>query len=155
MSTSLYPLASLKQIEKSPSCEDGIPDELEQDLRAYGCKLIHEAGILLRQYVVEFNNTYYYEIPLKPFAQSQKTSSSGYCTNSLPTFLVCHLYEAVWNWCTCVLLLRSSFDASCISYCRTSEWERCTLRQNLKSVPFACETSSMFTIFCFNVPRIS
>ncbi|KZT11417.1 cyclin-like protein [Laetiporus sulphureus 93-53] len=49
MSTSLYPLASLAQIEKTPSHEDGIPDELEQDLRAYGCKLIQEAGILLKQ----------------------------------------------------------------------------------------------------------
>ncbi|KAI0709071.1 cyclin-L1 [Earliella scabrosa] len=49
MSTSLYPLASLAQIEKTPSREDGIPEDLELDLRAYGCKLIHEAGILLRQ----------------------------------------------------------------------------------------------------------
>ncbi|KAM5539003.1 hypothetical protein V8D89_007226 [Ganoderma adspersum] len=49
MSTSLYPLASLAQIEKTPSQEDGIPEELELDLRAYGCKLIHEAGILLKQ----------------------------------------------------------------------------------------------------------
>ncbi|KAI0831180.1 cyclin-L1 [Trametes gibbosa] len=49
MSTSLYPLASLAQIEKTPSREDGIPEELELDLRAFGCKLIHEAGILLRQ----------------------------------------------------------------------------------------------------------
>ncbi len=49
MSTSLYPLASLAQIEKTPSREDGIPEELELDLRAYGCKLIHEAGILLKQ----------------------------------------------------------------------------------------------------------
>ena len=49
MSTSLYPLASLVQIEKTPSREDGIPEDLELDLRAYGCKLIHEAGILLKQ----------------------------------------------------------------------------------------------------------
>ncbi|KAH9842836.1 cyclin-like protein [Rhodofomes roseus] len=49
MSTSLYPLASLPQIEKTPSREDGIPDGLEEELRAYGCKLIHEAGILLKQ----------------------------------------------------------------------------------------------------------
>ncbi|KAI0361967.1 cyclin-like protein [Trametes cingulata] len=49
MSTSLYPLASLAQIEKTPSREDGIPEELELDLRAFGCKLIHEAGVLLRQ----------------------------------------------------------------------------------------------------------
>jgi len=46
-----YPLASLSQIQKTPSNEDGIPPELEEDLRAYGCKLIHEAGILLKQYV--------------------------------------------------------------------------------------------------------
>ena len=51
MSTALYPLASIAQIEKTPSREDGIPEELELDLRAFGCKLIHEAGILLRQYV--------------------------------------------------------------------------------------------------------
>ncbi|OCH95491.1 cyclin-like protein [Obba rivulosa] len=49
MSTALYPLASLSQIEKTPSREDGIPFELEEDLRAYGCKFIHEAGVLLKQ----------------------------------------------------------------------------------------------------------
>ncbi|KAF8894450.1 cyclin-like protein [Infundibulicybe gibba] len=45
----MYPLASLAQIEKTPSREDGLPQDLEEDLRAYGCKLIHQAGILLRQ----------------------------------------------------------------------------------------------------------
>ncbi|KAF5324797.1 hypothetical protein D9611_004496 [Ephemerocybe angulata] len=49
MSNYLYPLASLSQLEKSPSREDGIPESLEEDLRAYGCRLIHQAGILLRQ----------------------------------------------------------------------------------------------------------
>lgn len=49
MSNYLYPLASLSQIESSPSRQDGIPKTLEDDLRAYGCKLIHQAGILLRQ----------------------------------------------------------------------------------------------------------
>ncbi|TFK55198.1 cyclin-like protein [Heliocybe sulcata] len=49
MSRALYPLASLEQVEKSPSREDGIPADLEEDLRAYGCKLIHQAGILLKQ----------------------------------------------------------------------------------------------------------
>ncbi|PSR94123.1 hypothetical protein PHLCEN_2v4551 [Hermanssonia centrifuga] len=48
MST-LYPLASLVQIEKTPSNEDGIPTNLEEDLRAFGCKLIHQAGVLLKQ----------------------------------------------------------------------------------------------------------
>ena len=51
MSTSLYPIASLSQIERTPSREDGIPEDLEEDLRAYGCKLIHQAGILLKQCV--------------------------------------------------------------------------------------------------------
>ncbi|KAG6832699.1 hypothetical protein H0H92_012271 [Tricholoma furcatifolium] len=49
MAPFLYPLASLAQIQSTPSREDGIPDDLEEDLRAYGCKLIHEAGILLKQ----------------------------------------------------------------------------------------------------------
>ncbi|KAK7049284.1 hypothetical protein VNI00_005885 [Paramarasmius palmivorus] len=49
MSSHLYPLATLAQIEHTPSKEDGIPSELEEDLRAYGAKLIQEAGILLKQ----------------------------------------------------------------------------------------------------------
>ncbi|TEB35974.1 cyclin-L1 [Coprinellus micaceus] len=49
MSNHLYPLASLVQIEQTPSREDGIPESLEEDLRAYGCKLIYQAGILLQQ----------------------------------------------------------------------------------------------------------
>jgi hypothetical protein len=52
MAQNLYPLASLAQIERTPSCEDGIPPELEEDLRAYGCKVIHEAGVLLKQCVL-------------------------------------------------------------------------------------------------------
>jgi hypothetical protein len=49
MPVDLVPLASTSQIERTPSREDGIPAELEEDLRAFGCKLIHEAGILLKQ----------------------------------------------------------------------------------------------------------
>lgn len=45
------PLASLEQIKETPSGADGIPWELEEDLRAYGCKLIQQAGILLKQCV--------------------------------------------------------------------------------------------------------
>jgi hypothetical protein len=52
MSAELYPLASLQQIENTPSRQDGIPEELEDDLRTHGCKLIHQAGILLKQYVL-------------------------------------------------------------------------------------------------------
>ncbi|KAG1774313.1 cyclin-like protein [Suillus placidus] len=49
MPADLVPLASTSQIERTPSREDGIPPDLEEDLRAFGCKLIHEAGILLKQ----------------------------------------------------------------------------------------------------------
>ncbi|ESK92874.1 cyclin-dependent protein kinase regulator [Moniliophthora roreri MCA 2997] len=49
MSSNLYPLATLSQIENTPSGEDKIPTDLEEDLRAYGAKLIQEAGILLKQ----------------------------------------------------------------------------------------------------------
>ncbi|KAI0035749.1 cyclin-L1 [Vararia minispora EC-137] len=45
----MYPLASLEQISCTPSAQDGIPRELEEDLRAQGCKLVHQAGILLKQ----------------------------------------------------------------------------------------------------------
>lgn len=49
-----YPLASQEQIQKTPSVEDGIPKELEEDLRAFGCQLISQAGLLLKQYVCSF-----------------------------------------------------------------------------------------------------
>jgi len=45
----LYPLASLSQIQSTPSAQDGVPHDIEEDLRAFGCKLIHQAGILLNQ----------------------------------------------------------------------------------------------------------
>jgi hypothetical protein len=50
----LYPLASLSQIQSTPSAQDGVPHDIEEDLRAYGCKLIHQAGILLNQCVSFF-----------------------------------------------------------------------------------------------------
>ncbi|EJU02154.1 cyclin-L1 [Dacryopinax primogenitus] len=43
----LYPLASAAQISQTPSRADGVPDWLEEDLRAEGCRLIQSAGILL------------------------------------------------------------------------------------------------------------
>ncbi|ELU41009.1 cyclin-L1 [Rhizoctonia solani AG-1 IA] len=45
MSTIPYPLASLSQISQTPSQGDGIPSEIEEGLRAYGCKLIQQAGL--------------------------------------------------------------------------------------------------------------
>lgn len=50
----LVPLASLSQIENTPSQREGIPRELEEDLRALGCRFIHDAGVLLRQYMHAF-----------------------------------------------------------------------------------------------------
>lgn len=51
MTPTLVPLATFSQIANTPSREDGLPQELEQELRAFGCKLIHQAGILLNQCV--------------------------------------------------------------------------------------------------------
>ncbi|WVQ68108.1 uncharacterized protein L199_006314 [Kwoniella botswanensis] len=42
-----HPLATLEQIIKTPSSEDGIPSEVEADLRVAGCMLIQEAGVML------------------------------------------------------------------------------------------------------------
>ncbi|KIL00672.1 hypothetical protein PAXRUDRAFT_821470 [Paxillus rubicundulus Ve08.2h10] len=49
MTPDLVPLASPSQIERTPSREEGVSQELEEDLRAFGCKFIHEAGVLLKQ----------------------------------------------------------------------------------------------------------
>lgn len=50
----LYPLASLSQLSSTPSAQDGVPRDVEDNLRVYGCKLIHQAGILLNQYVTAY-----------------------------------------------------------------------------------------------------
>lgn len=42
-----HPLATLAQIISTPSSQDGIPNEVEDDLRVAGCMLIQEAGIML------------------------------------------------------------------------------------------------------------
>jgi cyclin L len=54
MEPDVAPLASLSQIQQTPSGRDGIPQDLEEDLRAYGAKMIQQAGILLKQ-LVSFN----------------------------------------------------------------------------------------------------
>lgn len=46
-----HPLATLAQIVTSPSKRDGLPGDLENDLRVGGCMLIQEAGIMLELYV--------------------------------------------------------------------------------------------------------
>ncbi|KAI9025260.1 cyclin-like protein [Phycomyces nitens] len=42
------PLASLEQLSRTPSNRDGIPSDLEDDLRNLGGELIQSAGILLK-----------------------------------------------------------------------------------------------------------
>lgn len=42
-----HPLASVEQIYSPPSRQDGVPAELESDLRVAGCMLIQEAGVML------------------------------------------------------------------------------------------------------------
>jgi len=94
MSVDLYPLASLEQIENTPSRLDGIPVELEEDLRAYGCKLITEAGVLLSQYVASISGN-----PDPALTNAKKTSRRRHSAGTLPSVLVRNLYEAVWHWC--------------------------------------------------------
>ena len=76
MSAALVPLASLAQIEKTPSGEDGLPADLEDDLKAFGCKLIHQAGILLKQ--LDFSYLFRH-VTFTP--EIQETSGRSYCTN--------------------------------------------------------------------------
>lgn len=46
MSFILTPLATPRQLRNTPSSQDGIPPDLEADLRAFGAQLIQEAGTL-------------------------------------------------------------------------------------------------------------
>lgn len=92
MSVGLYPIASLAQIQRTPSREDGIPEDLEEDLRAYGCKLVHQAGILLKQYVLMDQLMHLLEN-----RGEQETSRCSNRSNSVPTLLVRIIYERIRN----------------------------------------------------------
>ncbi|KIR99646.1 cyclin-dependent protein kinase regulator [Cryptococcus deuterogattii 2001/935-1] len=48
MSHAPHPLATLEQIVSTPSAADGIPSDVENDLRIAGCMLIQEAGVMLK-----------------------------------------------------------------------------------------------------------
>jgi hypothetical protein len=80
----LYPLASLSQFHSTPSAQDSIPRHVEDDLRAYGCKLIHQAGILLNQCV-----SFYLWPLLPPHSRRQKASCSSHGPDSPPEVLLC------------------------------------------------------------------
>jgi hypothetical protein len=42
-----HPLATLQQLIQTPSQKDGISRHVEDDLRALGCMLVQEAGVML------------------------------------------------------------------------------------------------------------
>ncbi|KZV75783.1 cyclin-like protein [Peniophora sp. CONT] len=85
----VYPLASLEQIQNTPSAQDGVPSDLENDLRAYGCKLIHEAGLLLKQKQVAVAcaqilfQRFYYVSSLKQFSISDTGMGALYLASKL------------------------------------------------------------------------
>ncbi|TXT15755.1 hypothetical protein VHUM_00258 [Vanrija humicola] len=68
-----HPLATLAQILDTPSAADGVPPELEADLRAVGCMLIQEAGVLL-------------ELPQSTMATAQVVFHRFFYVSSLATF---------------------------------------------------------------------
>lgn len=64
-----------EELENSPSRRDGIDRETEAALRAYGCELVQEAGILLR-------------FPQAAMATGQVLFQRFYCKRSMKEFNV-------------------------------------------------------------------
>ena len=131
----LHPLASLSQIQSTPSAQDGVPHTIEEDLRAYGCKLIHQAGILLNQ-SVSFSSQFI-NPPHAPGNRKQVAVATAqillqrfFYVSSLKQFSV-----AVRRHCCLPVLLHS------YSSFRTSAWGHFTCRRSWRSVPSACVTS--------------
>lgn len=57
MSRQPHPLVTLAQLVNTPSAQDGIPKEVEDDLRVVGCMMIQEAGIMLDLWVFAYTGT--------------------------------------------------------------------------------------------------
>ncbi|CAE7189338.1 unnamed protein product [Rhizoctonia solani] len=89
MSTVPYPLATLAQISQTPSRSDGIPKEIEEGLRAYGCKLIQQAGLLLKQNQVAMSTAqilfqrFWYVTSFKQFSVSDIGMGALYLASKL------------------------------------------------------------------------
>jgi hypothetical protein len=94
MSSIVTPLAILSQVEQTPSNEEGIPSNLEDDLRILGCQLIQQTGILLKQYDL-FLFVYVSSPNLKCLLQ--KPSGHVNRTSTVSAVLVCKLDEELWN----------------------------------------------------------
>lgn len=147
MHVDLVPLASTSQIERTPSGVDGIPADLEEDLRAFGCKLIHEAGILLKQYVF---------IPQCNVCSQSIMEHLDRKQVAVATAQI--LFQRFWYVTSMkqfgigvspLLLIPPTTDHPCSSH-RTSEWEPYTLHPNLKNVRSGCATLSTSTTFFSN-----
>ena len=48
MADLVNPLATPSQLACTPSMADGLPWEVEEELRIFGCQLIQSAGVLLK-----------------------------------------------------------------------------------------------------------
>jgi hypothetical protein len=85
-----HPLATLVQILSTPSSKDGIPEDLENDLRVAGCMMIQEAGVMLGLYV-------YHLLRPNPMLIAQTAEHDGDCPSCLSPFLLRQLYALVWD----------------------------------------------------------
>lgn len=86
MEITYTPLATIEQIRETPSQKDGIPADLEEDLRAYGAKLIQQAGLLLKQYAQTLRIEIYCSLII-----AQETSGHVHGPGAVPTLLVYQL----------------------------------------------------------------
>ncbi|ORX38608.1 putative cyclin-dependent protein kinase regulator [Kockovaella imperatae] len=68
-----HPLATLAQILTTPSQKDGLPSDVEADLRVVGCMMIQEAGIML-------------ELPQSTIATAQVLLNRFYYVSSMLSF---------------------------------------------------------------------
>ncbi len=50
-----YPLLTDYDLKNTPSFEDEISNEVEDEQRSYSCELIQKAGILLKLFLYAFN----------------------------------------------------------------------------------------------------
>jgi hypothetical protein len=96
MEPDVAPLASLSQIQQTPSGRDGIPQDLEEDLRAYGAKMIQQAGILLKQLVFS-NISYSPKVWDSCLHRAQETGGHVYRPGSVPEILVHQFHGKIRN----------------------------------------------------------
>ncbi|ODO06633.1 hypothetical protein I350_03991 [Cryptococcus amylolentus CBS 6273] len=75
MSHAPHPLATLQQIVATPSAGDGVPSDVEGDLRTAGCMLIQEAGVMMK-------------LPQKTMATAQVLLHRFYYVSSMYSFSV-------------------------------------------------------------------